>query len=127
MSLLPWIEDKHLHEVVSNLLARVRKAKDEAAARMVKNVVDPFSSLVLATITGMNDSDALIATQQMSSLSSAISNAVGDFHQEVPGHAPGFTNHDAGYDLECAGKKVIAEVKNKHNTMNAGKQARSDC
>ncbi len=52
-------------------------------------------------------------------MSSGISNAVGDFHQEVLGSVEGFRNHDAGYDLECPDKQIVAEVKNKHNTMNA--------
>ena len=37
----------------------------------------------------------------------------------VLGKVKGFSNHDAGYDLESEEKKIIAEVKNKHNTMNA--------
>ena len=45
--------------------------------------------------------------------------ALGRFHQRVLGNVAGWVNHDAGYDLECPEQRLLAEVKNKHNTMNA--------
>lgn len=47
-----------------------------------------------------------------------MSNALGEFHQKVLGGVDGWINHDAGYDLECPARRILAEVKNKHNTMN---------
>ena len=44
---------------------------------------------------------------------------MGNFHQSVLGHIKGFVDHNAGYDVECADKKVLAEIKNKHNTLNS--------
>ena len=48
-----------------------------------------------------------------------MSNALGEFHQTVLGSATGWEDHDAGYDLKSDERKIIAEVKNKWNTMNA--------
>ena len=48
-----------------------------------------------------------------------MSNALGFFHQEILAGVQGWANHDAGYDLECPARQILAEVKNKHNTMNA--------
>ena len=48
-----------------------------------------------------------------------MSNAIGRFHQSVLASVDGWENHDAGYDLECVQRKVVAEVKNKWNTMNS--------
>ncbi len=119
MSILNWIDDQVLEEAVRNLLRRAKDARDEASTRMAKNVVDPFSSLVLATTFDLDKADALAKIQEINSISKSISNAIGDFHQEILGEVRGFKNHDAGYDLERARKKIIAEVKNKHNTMNS--------
>ena len=47
-----------------------------------------------------------------------MSNAIGTFHQSVLGSVEGWLNHDTGYDLENPSRKLIAEIKNKHNTMN---------
>ncbi len=47
--------------------------------------------------------------------------AIGRFHQGVLGGVHGFKNHDAGYDIENKQRKIIAEIKNKYNTMNAPK------
>lgn len=62
--------------------------------------------------------DTLSKVQQINSASIGISSAVGHFHQKILGSVEGFINHNTGYDLECVDRKIIAEVKNKHNTMN---------
>ena len=121
MDRLEWISDGQLEQAVETLLQRASNAYDEAANRIVQNVVDPFSSLVVATtIDSIKEASTLSAVQQINSATQAISNAVGDFHQEVLGGIDGFVDHDAGYDLESPDRKIIAEIKNKHNTMNAG-------
>ena len=53
---------------------------------------------------------------------------MGEFHQTVLGSADGWENHDTGYDLKCSERMIIAEVKNKWNTLNASskKQAKSN-
>lgn len=84
-----------------------------------KNVVDPFSSLIVAATFGLDKSNELSKAQQINSASTGVSIAVGRFHQKILGSVEGFKNHDAGYDLECRNKQIIAEVKNKHNTMNS--------
>ena len=57
--------------------------------------------------------------QEVESTLRGLSNALGEFHQNVLGSVRGWQNHDSGYDLECSSEKKIAEIKNKHNTMNA--------
>ena len=48
-----------------------------------------------------------------------MSNALGIFHQTVLGSVNGWEDHDTGYDLKCSERMIIAEVKNKWNTLNA--------
>ncbi|MBF2754527.1 MAG: Eco47II family restriction endonuclease [Gammaproteobacteria bacterium AqS3] len=119
MSRLSWIDDDQLEKIVSEMLSRAEKAKDKAHKRIKTNVIDPFASLVTSAVVNINNKDQLSRALQDTSAISATSNAVGNFHQEILGAIEGFRNHDAGYDLECAEKKILAEVKNKHNTMNS--------
>ncbi|MCY4211258.1 MAG: Eco47II family restriction endonuclease [Gammaproteobacteria bacterium] len=118
MSSLLWIDDGILQRVVLNMLERAQKASDNAPKNIKKNVIDPFSSLILAAATGISEEGDLTSVQQVNSASSGISNAIGNFHQQILGSVRGFNNHDSGYDLECAERRILAEVKNKHNTMN---------
>lgn len=119
MDILPWLDEQQLRGAVDRLLQRAKDAKENAPQRSIKNVIDPFASLVLATTFDINEVQEVQELQASNAIALAISNAVGNFHQEVLGSVAGFKNHDAGYDLECAERKILAEVKNKHNTMNA--------
>ena len=119
MNGLPWIDDRVLRHVVLTMLERAQDASNHAPERIKKNVIDPFSSLIIAAATGISEEDDLTSVQQVNSASSGISNAIGNFHQQILGAVDGFDNHDAGYDLESPEKLILAEVKNKHNTMNA--------
>lgn len=57
-----------------------------------------------------------------------MSGALGTFHQSILGSVCGWENHDALYDLKSPERRVVAEVKNKWNTMNASnrRQVESD-
>jgi hypothetical protein len=122
MSHLLWISDEDLYSAISELTSRAEKAKNNANRIMHKNVVDPFSSLIIASTLGV-DKEGLINIQQSSSTLSGISSALGNFHQRILGAVEGWENHDAGYDLENTSSKMLAEVKNKHNTMNSTNKA----
>ena len=124
MSRLDWISDDKLEGIVNRLLERSKDGVQESSQRMQKNVMDPFASFVMAAAMDISEPKPLYDIQRGNSASQAISNAVGSFHQEVLGNVSGFNNHDAGYDLECIKKSIIAEVKNKHNTMNAPNRAK---
>lgn len=119
MSLLAWITDEKLDSIVDRLLQRSRDGVRLADQKMQKNVMDPFASLIMSAAMDISEIKPLHDIQCSNSASQAISSAVGSFHQEVLGSVGGFHNHDSDYDLENMDRKIIAEVKNKHNTMNA--------
>ncbi len=119
MPKLSWIADLHLDAAIATLLERANRAVTRAEANQQRNVVDPFSSLLIANTFGANDEATLTGIQGSNSALNGMANALGDFHQEILGHIPGWENHDAGYDLENTQRRLLAEVKNKHNTMNA--------
>ena len=119
MSMLPWITDETLESLVDKLLQRSRKGVELADKKMQKNVMDPFASLIMSAAMDISEVKPLYDIQRSNSASQAISSATGSFHQEVLGSVGGFHNHDSGYDLENLDRKIMAEIKNKHNTMNA--------
>ncbi len=114
-----WISPENLDQHVARLVRRVSEAAATAQARRTRNVVDPFSSLVVASTFSIQEHRELENVQKIESTLRGLSNALGEFHQNVLGSVQGWRNHDSGYDLECTSERAIAEVKNKHNTMNA--------
>ncbi len=48
MSRLSWIADDDLEKIIRDVLSRTQKMVVEASVRMKQNVIDPFSSLVMA-------------------------------------------------------------------------------
>ncbi len=119
MPRLNWISDEDLETAMSRLTKSANDTKDYTSKRMLVNVVDPFSSLLIASTFGLGTGKTLEGVQHASSILHGMGNALGTFHQEVLGSVDGWVNYDAGYDIENAEQKIFAEVKNKHNTMNA--------
>lgn len=119
MSTLSWIEDSALDECIQDLLTKVDTAKQKGIESVRANIQDPFLLLLLAYAYSADDSQRLEMLQPIASLSSSISSAVGKFHQSVLSRTRDFIDHDAGYDIESKSRKIFAEIKNKHNTMNA--------
>lgn len=117
--MIDWIAEEDFNKAVNQLTSEALKTLTEAEKRHIKNVVDPFSAILIAATFGIQQSDELKSVQQAESSVRGMSNALGKFHQTVLGSVEGWDNHDSGYDLECESQSVIAEVKNKWNTMNA--------
>ena len=105
------------------MMASVDRTYGDAQQKGIKNVVDPFATLVMAAKMGITEERNLIGFQSLVSSIRNISSAVGSFHQTILGSIAGWENHDAGYDLENQDRKLLAEVKNKWNTMNATNKA----
>ncbi len=116
--MISWIAPETLDGHIEKLKTHAMRAADKASERREENVVDPFSSLLIATTFGAADRDQLTRLQDAESALRGMSNALGSFHQNVLASIEGWANHDAGYDLECSSRRLLAEVKNKWNTMN---------
>ena len=119
MPRLSWITDENLSTALNEFRESAGNAVTEARTRQVRNVIDPFRSLLIASALDVSTASELVAVQDMDSSQRGLSNALGTFHEKVLGRVVGWENHDAGYDLENASSRLLAEVKNKHNTMNA--------
>ena len=116
---MSWGNQDKIDKEITQLLSHAESAKVNAEKNRIKNIVDPFSSLLIASTFKIKELDTLEKAQRAEAGMRALSNALGTFHQGVLGSIDGWVNHDAGYDLECDSRKIIAEVKNKWNTMNA--------
>ena len=124
MSKLSWISDQALERAIEKLQESSENALHKVADRQERNVIDPFLSLIMASTFKVSKTSKLLDMQSMKSTGGGISNALGHFHQQILGSVNGWDNHDAGYDLECTGRQILAEVKNKHNTMNHSNRLR---
>ena len=119
-SLLTWISNQELIYAIDELVERASQAHIEAVDRMRANKIDPFASILTAAlVNGVTTPKDLVNAQALNSAHQGTTSAIGHFHQYVLSCIDGFENHDAGFDLINHNMKLIAEIKNKHNTMNA--------
>lgn len=120
-----FISTSDLMELVQEVVEKIKAAVDKAEHDLHKNVVDPFSSLFEATYFQMNLSQWL-DKEKTRQIQKSFQNAIGDFHQRVIGHVQGWEDLKVGHvaDLVNHKKKIIAEVKNKHNTTKGSDKVR---
>ena len=119
MPYLSWISDADLENEVTAILDTAINGITKANSQFNKNVIDPFS--IMFEMSGFNI--ATVANWEINEKSrkaqKTLSNAFGTFHQSILGHVNGWTDLDTGNsaDLLCANERIIAEVKNKFNTV----------
>ncbi len=89
------IEDKNIHE----------------------NVLDPFSSIIEASINDLSF-DNWIKSEKTRQYQKTLQNTIGNLHQQLLSNIKGVEDLGVGsiVDIICKEKKIIAEIKNKHNT-----------
>lgn len=123
MSYLPFISDENLEKEVRTILSTATAALIKANTEFESNVIDPFS--IAFEMAGFNIKEVGMweAGEKSRQSQKTLSNAFGNFHQNILGCVPGWVNLRIGnsVDLECPDRKIIAEVKNKYNTMTGGK------
>lgn len=120
MPLLPFISDKTLVKFTKEVLDKAGVAEVEAENKLYSNVIDPFSALFDAIRHNLTLDEWLIQ-EKSRQIQKTLQNAVGEFHQNILGSMVGWENGGRGgsYDVKNPEKKIIAEIKNKHNTMNS--------
>jgi len=118
MSLLPWLDDKIFIGIVEEVLTTGFEAMEKPDEKMGVNVIDPF--LMLFEMGSFNlDSTSWTRNERMRQAQKTLSNKIGIFHQKILGSIDGW--EDLGkremIDLVNQDKRIIAEVKNKYNTV----------
>ena len=125
MAYLSWISDSNLEKEVSKIVSTANTGITKASTEFNKNVIDPFS--IMFEMTGFNIPSVSIweISEKSRKAQKSLSNAFGTFHQSVLGHVIGWTDLGTGKsaDLLCMNKMIIAEVKNKFNTVKGSNKA----
>ncbi len=118
--LLEFISNEQFFNHVSTMVNAVKIAKTKVEKNPYSSVVDPFSALVDASIQEISIDDWM-KQENARRIQKALQNAIGEFHQNILGSMKGWENAGRGgsYDVRNADKRIIAEIKNKYNTLNA--------
>lgn len=124
MPYLNWISDENLEAEVSKILNTANKGITKATKEFNKNVIDPFSILFEMTGFGIETVDQWVISEKSRKAQKTLSNAFGTFHQSILGHVEGWQDLGTGNsaDLICKPKGIVAEVKNKFNTVKGSDQ-----
>ncbi len=120
MSYLSYISDENLISHIKYVLDKGRKRKHEAEKDFNKNVIDPFGALFEVAAFDLNH-DMWKKSETIRQCQKILQNHVGCLHQNILGNIQGWKNSNDMIDLECADQKIIAEIKNKYNTVTGGK------
>ncbi len=118
MAKLSFISDADLMITVQHLLSIAAKARQKADKDFERNVIDPFA--VLFEMSGFEtDSATWLAGEKNRQAQKSLQNHVGTFHQSILGLVQGWQNLGTGRVVDVINKeqRIIAEVKNKHNTV----------
>jgi hypothetical protein len=122
MPYLSFISDKDLKFHVEEMLRVAFGAKLKARKDFSKNVIDPFSPIF--EMSGFNSGHTSWKESELQrQAQKTLANSLGDFHQSILGSIDGWQNLKKGgqVDLKNDEMKIIAELKNKHNTVTGGK------
>ena len=109
-----WLNLKILREQIDSIIS-LKKTE----VNIDKNIVDPFAAVFETAIEGYNHRK-YIKQEKIRQLQKTLSGKIGNLHQEILGGIPGWTstkNIGGGVDLICKKRKIIAEIKNKYNTV----------
>jgi len=122
--LVKFLDDARLVAEVSHLLTVAEEAVEAQRREFGKNVIDPFAAMFEMAGFGM-DHAGWVNSELMRQAQKTLLNHVGGFHQNILGSVAGWKNMNTGsvVDIVSEKHKVIAEVKNKHNTLSGGKRS----
>lgn len=118
MPRLGFISDDALEQIVCDLLSEAATAKDKAEQSYNRNVIDPFAVLFEMAGFGL-EPDVWLTSEKTRQAQKTLQNHVGEFHQRVLGKISGWQDLVVGsvLDLVSTERKIVAEIKNKFNTV----------
>lgn len=118
MPKLSFIKDGDLELIVRDLLIEAAKAKEKAEQSYNRNVIDPFAVLFEMAGFGL-DPEAWLTSEKTRQAQKTLQNHVGEFHQRVLGKVNDWQDMGVGsvVDLVSNERKIVAEIKNKFNTV----------
>lgn len=122
MPILKWIDDDKLFNAVHMLLEKAHEAKVKSTEKFGRNIIDPFSAMFEMSGFEINY-DTWIKSETTRQAQKTLQNHVGSFHQTILSCSENWLDLKTGkvIDLHSEKNKIIAEVKNKYNTLSGGK------
>lgn len=120
MSYLSWISDENLLGAVERMVNAVETARRKAEKDVSRNGLDPFS--MFFNISLLSHHVGAWKTNEIArQAEKGLSNALGVFHQDIISHVLGWYDPkgDQDFDLINHEKRIVVEMKNKYNTLNA--------
>lgn len=121
MSYLDWISDEDFESQVQNLISSFRQGEVRAKKDLGRNIIDPFLAVFNSGLFG-GDVQQWEERELFRQLEKTLSTAIGLFHQGIISKVRGWSSPSrelATFDLLNENSKIIAEIKNKHNTVKA--------
>jgi hypothetical protein len=114
---LPFISNENLLAKVKIVIDKANTANAKAEEKLYSNTIDPFSALFDASLQGI-DLASWLKQEKSRQVQKTLQNAIGNFHQAIIGCVNGWQDLETGgvVDLKNSRRKIIAEIKNKHNT-----------
>lgn len=113
------MDDAVIQRIVNQTLNEAKAAHSKANKQFSSNVIDPFSALF--EMAGFDLSpEKWLQQERNRQAQKTLSNKIGEFHQNVLGGLDGWesTGIVGGIvDIVNTDKKIVAEIKNKHNTV----------
>lgn len=117
MPYLTWIADDNLKVCVREVLSKGVAGIKKADKNFYRNGVDPFSAVFDATCQSISLEQWLHFERQRQA-QKTLQNALGNFHQKLLSQVKDWEIPALGYvDLISDKAKIVAEIKNKHNTV----------
>lgn len=113
---LGFIKDEDFFNHVKGMVSRLTESMD--LAKFSKNSIDPIKMSVEmhAYKIGIEEATSREIARQTGK---TVESAIGWFHQNIFSYIPGWQIPKDGVDVMNDEMTIFAEVKNKHNTMNA--------
>ena len=118
MAYVKFISDDQFKSIVLDILNKGFEAKRKKDKGFNRNVIDPFAIIFEMASFGLNEADWVLSEKKRQAQKS-LSNHIGMVHQNILGAVKGWENLKVGkiIDIVNPSKKIIAEIKNKHNTI----------
>jgi hypothetical protein len=120
MRRLSYISDERLTQIVSKLLKKAKGRKKTVKKNLAKNVLDPFSMLFEMSLSNITMKQ-WVNREGIRQLQKNLQNAIGNFHEEILGAIDGWERIKL-LDIRCPSLKIVAEIKNKFNTVKGSDQ-----
>lgn len=122
MPYLPFISDDQLKKHIMRVLNAGMKAKEVKNETFYKNVIDPFGPIFELAVNNYTSSE-WEKSEKSRQIQKTLQNAIGDFHNNILGSVNGWRTLPKGNEIDLVKQdnSIIAEVKNKYNTVSGGK------